>query len=119
VEHELDGPEWLKRAHGAKSPAKAAASKENGSRPPKEGSNPRGRPRIYQPEKGGKLEARIKNKKGREGWLRAVPQPGRYEIAVFYDGATDPFALRPEFQPKDGTVPDVEAVAELAGFDLI
>jgi len=111
VEHELDGPEWLRKAHSAKSPAKAAAARENG----KKG----GRPKMYQPEKQGKLEVRVKNKNGRECYLRAVPGPRRYTICVQYDGATESVALKPEFQPKPNTVPDVESIAELAGFELI
>jgi hypothetical protein len=89
---------------------KAIAARENAKKP---------RPRKYEPEKGGKLEARVRNKKGREGFLRAVPGPLRYTICVQYDGAKESVALKPEFQPKPNTVPDVEAIAVLAGFELI
>jgi len=90
---------------------KAASSAENG----KKGGRP---PKTYQPEKAGKLEVRVRNKKGREGYLRAVPSPKGYIITVFYDGATDPFALKPEFQPAKNFIPDVEVIAEKAGFEL-
>jgi len=111
VEHELDGPEWLSRAGKTITPAKSAAARENG----KKG----GRPKMYQPEKPGKLEVRVKSKNGRECSLRAVPGPKRYTICVIYDGATESVALKPQFQPKPNTVPDVESIAELAGFELI
>ena len=89
---------------------KTLAARENAKKP---------RPRKYEPEKGGKMEVRVRNKKGREGFLRAVPQPDRYKIFVFYDGVKEAVALKPEFQPKPNEVSDVDAIAELAGFELI
>jgi len=105
VEHELDGPEWLKKAHRSKSPAKAAVARENG-------------------KKGGRPKKSLKDdfeldviKDGKPRKLRLVNDGGKqYHLYTVYP---DGQQVRTRYQPKeDEDCPDIKFLAVKNGFEV-